>query len=260
MNRFGLQKILKSLTVLIFLFLFLGNMHIFGQEQFKMDENTFQQFTRAKRMFEKGKVFFLKKNYKKAEEALLKCVEYFPQYSQADYFLSQIYYNKQDYIKALKHMESAKENYGFMANLLVAAQNKYLDELREQRRAMQNNLAELTSRSDIERAKKDIADIDVRLSEPVPVLPQKSADYFYFHGNIFMKLKKFNEAHSQYLEALQLDPTHGSASNNLASLYYMIKKYDKALFYLNQAEANGVTINPEFKKALLAATKKEKSN
>lgn len=257
MNRFGLQKILKSLTVLIFFFLFLGNTLIFCQEQFKMDENTFQQFTRAKRMFEKGKVFFLKKNYKKSEPALLKCLEYFPQYSQADYFLAQIYYNKQEYVNALKHMDSAKENYGVMANLLVAAQNKYLQELREERRVRQEQLPEITSKSDRERAKKELSDIDTRLSEPVPVLPQKSADYYYFHGNIFMKLKKFNEAHSQYLEALQIDPTHGNASNNLASLYYMIKKFDKALFYLNQAEVNGVAINPEFKKALLEATKKE---
>lgn len=259
MNRYGLQKILKSLTILFFLFLFLGNTLIFSQEQFKMDENTFQQFTRAKRMFEKGKVFFLKKNFKKAEPALLKCVESFPQYSQADYFLAQIYYNNQDYVNALKHMESAKANYGFMANLLVAAQNKYLIELREQRRELQNSLPDLKNKDDVERAKKDIAELDTRLSEPVPVLPQKSADYYYFHGNIFMKLKKFNEAHAQYIEALQIEPTHGNASNNLASLYYMIRKFDKALFYLNQAEANGAEINPDFKKALLETMQKEKN-
>jgi tetratricopeptide (TPR) repeat protein len=91
------------------------------------------------------------------------------------------------------------------------------------------------------------------MNEPMPQLGEMSADYYYFNGNIFMKLKKYNEAHANYIEALKQNPLHGNASNNLASLYYMIKKYQQALDYLNQAEANGVKINPEFKKAILKA-------
>lgn len=251
------KKAIVSLPILTLVCLLLFTTLSFSQEQFKMDENTFQQFTRAKRMFEKGQVFFLKKNFKKAEPAFKKCVESFPQYSQADYFLAQIYYNKQDYVTALKHIENAQKNYGFMANLLVAAQHKYFDEIRTEIQNRKSRLVELTLLSEIERAKKDIQDLEARLKDPIPVMPTESASYYYFHGNILMKLKKFNEAHAQYVEALKIDPTHGNASNNLASLYYMIKKYDKALYYLNQAEANGVEINPDFKKALMKAMKEQ---
>lgn len=249
------QTIFKILPVLTLACVLFVTTPSFAQEQFKMDENTFQQFTRAKRMFEKGKVFFLKKKFKKAEPALLNCVEFFPRYSQADYFLAQIYYDKQEYTTALKHMERAKKNYSFMGNLLVASQHKYLDQVRTELQERKRVLPEITTLSERERAKKDIADLETRLSDPMPVLPNESASYYYLHGNIFMKLKKFNEAHAQYIEALRIDPTHGGAGNNLASLYYMIKKYDKALNYLNQAEANGAAINPDFKKALLKALK-----
>jgi tetratricopeptide (TPR) repeat protein len=249
---------MKKTGLLIILIFFIGIVPGFGQEQFKMDENTFQQFQRAKRMFEKGKVFFLKEKYEKAEKPLKQCLEFFPRYSQADYFLAQIYYKKQDLLKALEHMEKAKANYSFMGNLLVASQNKYFDVLRTRRKELQDVLPDLTTTSAVERTKTDIAEIDSKLTEPLPVVSEGSAEYYYFHGNIFMKLKKFNNAHAQYLEALRFDPTHANASNNLANLYYMVKNYQKALDYLNRAEANGAEINPKFKEAILKGLESKK--
>ncbi|MCP5109118.1 MAG: tetratricopeptide repeat protein [bacterium] len=209
----------------------------------------------AKRMFEKGKVFFLKKKWTKAMNGFQQCLESYPKYSQADYFLSQIYYNQGDYIKAQEHIDKAKANYSTMANLLIASQQKYMETLRERRRELQDLLGDVSPRES-EPIKKSISEIDSRLNEPIPVMAEGSAEYFYFHGNILMKLKKFNNAHAQYIQALKLNPKHGSASNNLANLYYMVKKYEKALEYLNQAEANGVKINPKFKAAILKAIKK----
>jgi tetratricopeptide (TPR) repeat protein len=241
------------ICVLLGFSLIIGIEQIIGQEAFKMDENTFQKFKLAKRMFEKGQDLFLKEKYGKAEEALLECLENFPNYSQADYFLSQIYYQKGDFEKALDHINKAKANYKFMADLLVASQQKYLDELRKQKQELQDILPTITNKEEIEKTKNKIEIINSRMNEPLPQLGEMSADYYYFNGNIFMKMKKYNEAHANYLEALKLNPRHGNASNNLASLYYMIKKYQQALDFLNQAEANGVKINPEFKKAILKA-------
>jgi len=254
-NCIGVKRQI-SIFLLVFMVI-MGFKYGFGQERFLMDENTFQKFKLSKRMFEKGKAYFLKEKYNKAKKSLKECLEDFPRYSQADYFLSQIFYKEGDFPKALVHIEKAKANYGFMADLLVATQQKYLDDLRTQKQELQANLIDLTSGSDIDQVKALIKNIDTKLNEPIPVVPKKSADYYYFHGNIFMKLKKYNEAQAQYIEALQIDPNHGNASNNLASLYYMIKQYQKALDYLTQAETNGVKINQEFKKAILKALKKE---
>ncbi len=252
------KGIKRQVSILLAVYLlFIGLASGFGQKRLLMDENTFQKFKLAKRMFEKGKVYFLKGKYKKAEKSLEECLDGFPRYSQADYLLSQIFYEEGDFSKALEHIEKAKANYGFMADLLVATQQKYLDDLRIRKQALQSNLADLTNQGNIDEVKRSIREIDARLNEPIPVTPKKSADYCYFHGNIFMKLKKYNNAHAQYVEALKINPKHGKASNNLASLYYMIKKYQKALDYLTQAEANGAKINQEFKKAILNALKKD---
>ena len=231
--------------------LVIGNRFVFSQEAFKMDENTFQKFKLAKRMFEKGQVYFLKEKYNKAEEAFLDCLDNFPRYSQADYYLSQIDYKKGEFDKALEHNNTARANYKFMTDLLVAAQQKYFDELRTKKQDLQNKLLRLTNKFEIEKVKAEISMLNTRLTEPLPLIAEMSADYYYFAGNIFMKLKKYNEAHDQYIEAINVNPRHGNALNNLANLYFMIKKYQQALDYLNQAEASGVKINQEFKKALL---------
>ncbi|MCU0289367.1 MAG: tetratricopeptide repeat protein [Acidobacteria bacterium] len=252
----GLRKMRKGtslLLLLLVLFFIIGSEITFGQEAFKMDENTFQKFKLAKRMFEKGQEYFLQEKFAKAEEALLECLKNFPTYSQADYFLSQIYYKKGDFDKALEHINNAKANYKSMADLLVASQQKYFDELRKAKQEQQNILINLTNKDEIARTKREIEVINSRLNEPLPIISEISADYYYVAGNIFMKLKKYNDAHAQYSEAIRINPLHGNAGNNLASLYYMIKKYQKALDYLNQAETNGIKVNQEFKKAILKA-------
>ena len=207
-NNRGIKRQISILLV-VFL-LFIGLASGFGQKRLLMDDNIFQKFKLAKRMFEKGKVYFLKGKYKKAEKSLKECLECFPRYSQADYLLSQIFYKEGDFSKTVEHIEKAKANYGFMVDLLVATQQKYLDDLRRRKQALQNHLFDLTVQADIDEAENSIREIDARLNEPIPVMPKISADYCYFHGNILMKLKKYNNAHTQYIEALKINPKHGN--------------------------------------------------
>lgn len=74
--------------------------------------------------------------------------------------------------------------------------------------------------------------------------------YFYIHGNILFKLKDYQGAVNQYVETIKREPRHEFAYNNAASIYFMSKLYETALRFLEQAEANGVKINPQFKKDL----------
>lgn len=237
----GISKLFTVLTAALLLLAGLNS--VFAQKRVTLDENSFQKFKLSKRMFEKGKVYFLKGKYKKSEKALKDCLKGFPQYSQADYFLAQIYYKSGDLGKAVQHIESAKKYYGVMADLLTMAHQKVINRLIARRQELNTE----------DPRSPEINRINDRLNEPIPVLPERSAEYYYVHGNIMMKLKKFNEAFSQYSEALKINPQHGNASNNLANLYYMAKKYQKALYYLEQAEANGAKINPKFKAAVQKA-------
>jgi len=267
-KNYKLEKRKILITLIVFILLLGANLS-FGQKHFYMKEKEmYEKFKMATKNFEKGKEYFLKGNYKKSEKELRKCVEIMPEHVYAHFYLSQILYKKGDIHKALEHIEKAKANFKLMADLHAYSYQQYTSQLREQKDnldmelfQLKEKLSTLGSESDerfeIEAAigttEHRIGIIKSRLTEPWQSEESMPADYFYFHGNIFFKLKKYQEAYAQYLEATKINPQHGNAYNNLANLYFMTKQYQKALDCLNKAEANGAKINPELKKAILKA-------
>lgn len=258
----------KILITLIVFILLLGANLSFGQKGFFMKEKKlYEKYKMSVKNFEKGKQQFHKGDYKKAEKELKKCLKVFSQHTQAHFYLSHIFYKKGDFPQALEHIEEAKANFEFMNRMYIFAYEDYTSNLRKQRDECQakmlnykdtlSNTTDQAQRSKYEQAihslESEISTIDSRLTEPLPPVKQTPADYFYLQGNIFFKLKEYQEAYAQYLEAIKINPQHGNAYNNLANLYYMTKQYQKALDCLNKAEANGAEINPELKKAILKA-------
>ena len=98
--------------------------------------------------------------------------------------------------------------------------------------------------------------INDRLKTPIATVSEMPADYYYVHGNILFKLKKYNESFKQYMETVRANPNHGNAYNNLANLNFMAKRYEKASYYFEKAESCGAKVNPKFKKAILKAMEK----
>lgn len=267
-----MKKKKKKIIIYSFiLILFLGTPSLFGQKDYTREERRlFQRYKIANSFFLKGKKNFLKEDYRKAEKELKKCLKRMPEHSGAYFFLSQISYKWGNFERSLEEIESAKKNYVYLDNIKTNLEQLYIFELQEQKREKEERLQLLREslsrtqtaeeRSKIEAVigtvEADIGTINSQLSRPLPSSEQIPADYFYFHGNILFKLKKYEEANIQYQEVIKINPQHGDAYNNLASLYYMGKQYQRALDYLEQAEANGAKINPEFKKAILKALEK----
>ena len=266
----GLFKKRICVTLIVFIFLLAGRVS-FGQKHFYMTEKKmYEKFKMANKDFLKGKEYFLKGNYKKSEKELKKCIEAMPEHVKAHFYLSQILYKKEDFQKALEHIEKAQTNYEFMADLFAYAYQQYMAQLREQRdtidsqiSGLQDKLSKTTNPNTILQLKNQITPLESKkglirskLTEPVPPSGSIPADYFYFHGNILFKLNQYQEAFKEYLEAIKINPQHGNACNNLANLYFMGKEYQKALDCLNQAEANGVEISLKLKKAILEALEK----
>ncbi len=262
------KKIIISLFILI---LFLGTPSLFGQKDYTREERQlFQRYKIANSFYEKGKKNFLKEDYRKAEKELKKCLKKMPEHSGACFFLSQISYKWGNLERSLEEIENAKKNYAYIGKVKSNIEQLYILELQELKMQKQEKLRQLreslsraqtaSDRSQVEggigTVEADIGTISSQLSRPFPSPEQMPADYFYFHGNILFKLKGYEEADTQYQEAIRINPQHGDAYNNLASLYYLDKQYQKALDYLEQAEANGAKINPEFKKAVLKAIEK----
>lgn len=85
------------LVICLIPFLLVFNGLALGQERFLMDQNTFQKFKQAKRMYEKGEQLFFKGKLSEAEEVLEKCVAVFPKYSQAYFILAQVNYKQKEF-------------------------------------------------------------------------------------------------------------------------------------------------------------------
>lgn len=259
------KQIFISLIVFILL---LGPNFSFGQKHFFMKEKQmYEKFKMANKIFLKGKEYFLKENYKKSEKELKKCIEAMPEHVEAHFYLSQVLYKKEDFQKALEHIEKAKTNYKLMADLFDYAHQERIFQLREQVDIIDSNISILQDKrskttnpdtirtldAEITSLEQQIGIVRSKLTDFVPPSESIPSDYFYFHGNILFRLIKYQEAFREYLEAIKINPQHGNAYNNLANLYHMGKEYQKALDCLNQAEANGAEINPKLKKAILKA-------
>jgi tetratricopeptide (TPR) repeat protein len=265
------------INTLIFVFLF-GSL-IFGQEDLTPDETElFKKYYALNKNFEKGKRHFAREDYKKARKEFEKLLIRMPEHADARFFLAQIDYKEGDVEKALSHIQMAREHYKFSAKMkmkMAETERVRLEEQKQELEDMCSDLEEkiisLTENVDddeqeevkanlqrrVENIKKQIKSIDVQLAVPISSMAEIPADYFYVNGNIYFKMKKFQEAHDQYQEAIRRDPRYGDAYNNLAALYFQVKQYQKALSYLNQAEENGAEVNPKFKEAVLKALGKD---
>lgn len=277
--KMNMKKICPAVTrqlplvLIVFILVFLFSTHFgFGQKRFMLDQNEAHKFKLAKQLYQKGQQLFLKGKYVKAEKAFRECLEKFPNYSEADYYMSQICYKKNDFLLALQHINNAKKNYKFMSDLGVSTQLEYMDSLRKQKQELEEDLRNMKQQlssghfkggafsstptelqGKIASAEKSLLQINERLKNPIPTTAEMPADYYYIHGNIFFKLKKYKESLDQYLQTVKVNPNHGNAYNNLANLNYMARRYQRALYYLEKAESCGTKVNPKFREAIYKA-------
>lgn len=270
----------KNLTIQVATFIFLlGTTLIFGQEDFTRDEYKLRQkYKISNSFFQKGRKYFLEGNYKKGEKELRNCLKKMPEHAEASFYLSLVFYNQGDTEKSLEYIEKAKENYKYIIKLKINREQMRIlqlqdrkAELQETQQRIEQRLPKITGNTEASRREKSklqgemgriegmLGGIDAELRRPMPTVQKGEeipADYFYRHGNVFFKLKRYQEAREQYHEAVKIEPKHGDAYNNLANLSYIDKQYQKALDYLNLAEKYGAKIHPEFKKAVLESLKK----
>jgi tetratricopeptide (TPR) repeat protein len=242
----------------------------FGQKDFGMDEKLkIEQYKRANPLYLAGQKDFKKEKFQKAREKVMKCIEFMPEHANAWLLLAQIESKENNLGQALEDVQKAKMNFVHIAQFQTLTQERLFAELREQKaglqeqaNALESALAQMGSSqspdaaklsAELGRIKGDIMNIDSQTQRPIGSTIDIPAEYFYVHGNIFFKMRRFDDARDQYLEVIKRDPAYGNAYNNLANLYFIAKDYQKALDYLTQAESNRATINPKLKEAVLKA-------
>ena len=237
-RRDQMKRNLKCFAFILTLF-FIWNFFVpaFGQEEQEIDMEILRSYQLAGQMFEKGKQLFTGEDIKQAEAILSQCVDIFPRHTEAHYYLARLYYKTGDFNRACNHIEKALADAGFMVNLMTAAQEDYFNHLKGEREKLQTKLNDLYEQAEVERLKKNIAVIDNWLKEPPPKLEKITENYFYWHGNILLKMKKYDEACEQYLETVRLNPENGDAYVGLTVVSTLLRKYEKAKEYRAKAES-----------------------
>jgi len=272
-----MNEILKTYRNAFFLFLLflLLSMPASGniENRFNIqDKEIYKKFKVAHEFFLKGKEYFSKNKYKKAQKEFKKCIEKMPEYADALFYLSKIYYKEGKFSIALEYIEKAKCNFKYMNRFKLYLFKNQLLKLKKKKKNLEEKLFKFEQSSDTwcdgtprekdagekNRLQSEIEKIEeetIELEKEINNISKTDIppDYFFLAGNIYFKLKKFKESLIQYLETIKRNPQYGNAYNNIAFLYYIEEKYEKALEYLEMAEKKGIKINSEFKRAILKA-------
>ncbi len=204
--------------------------------------------------------------FAEAEKVLAEVLGKVPGMSEAHFLMAKVHYGEKRWPEALASMEKAEQTLGQMGAMMTKMNEDKRRALTERRRAQEAVIADLKGRrqplplelqTQLDRAEQLRGEIDRSLNElNEPMKSNVPPEYPFFHGNIFLRMQRFSEAIAKYDEALRIDPGYADAANNLASVYYAAKQYQKAAEVLSRVEARGATVNPELKKAITDALPK----
>jgi Tfp pilus assembly protein PilF len=212
---------------------------------------------------EKARIFFLAENYAKCEKEAAGCLEALPDHHEAHFFMAQVLYKRGEFNKALEQMLSAESGFVRLQDIVDRVQQKKFEkqldkkvDLAEQLEDWGAALQQTTCMKGVYQGivldKQGKLDAESKYSESDLAKAQARlpAEYAYFHGNCLFRLKKSAEAEDEYKVAIQIDPRHANAYNNLINLLYLQKRLAEARTLISQAEANNVAIVPGLKNAV----------
>ncbi len=218
--------------------------------------------------FEKGRAFFLNKDYVEAAYYLEQAVGINPSYLEAFVLLGKTYIELDDLENAkkafLKAQELAPLNYEIKFLLdKVENQIKYgkeaydafdkgynlykegnLDEaLSYFRQAIEKNPNYDMAHDYLARIYYQLGKLDEYRKEreemaKLATSPQEKADIYYFTGYEFFSLKKYDIAKQEFEKALTVYPGHVKAAFFIAEIYYSLKEYENAITYYTKVIDN----------------------
>ncbi len=254
-NEFNRSRF--SVFIIILILFFWTNFNFSQENVIKEQNKLIKDFKSANNYFKKGETQFYKKSYKKAEKNFKKCIEIFPNHSNAYFYLSKGYYHIGSFKESLDYIVKAKSTYNDFVKIVMVSKQENLMKIRENLKDLssQLKLQDWSSRRDqlriaIGDTRKKMEDMQRRFKDSQIVMKNLKAEFFYFHGNVYFKLKKFQETLNEYIEAIRINPKHSQAYNNLINIFYMGKQYKRASEYLKLAESNDVKVNPKLKDAV----------
>lgn len=225
------------------------------EEAMKQLKLTYPLYLKGVDKYEKG-------DRRGASDVFRDCIQKMPRNAYAHYYLANIYYIGMDFSNSLSHMKKALSNFDYMQEL-----NAYADEQKSLKfESLRGSLEEMWNSTNscrdsraiefaFDQVDKEESDMEIAGRRRQKTMVRMKAHYLYFCGNIHLQLRQYNDSLLRYQEAIQLNPQHADAYNNIIAILYLAKEYSKALRFWEEAETNGLDeqLNLKLKESLYAA-------
>lgn len=261
-----MKKVSPVVILTAFFILFFSNGLVAQVTYNEGDQNLRKSYQRANPIYLKAEKLFKKNNFEKALSLVQECLNLMPEHANASFLMAQIYIKQDKLPEALNAVILAKKNYTLLSQFVTFTRQEYLNSIQEKLenlRQQRSNLEEYVNSQKAGGPQKSqaqvqlnllstqINEIEKQLKSPIaPATDTLPANYHYIHGNIYFKMRRFFEAIEEYKKAIEIDPTHRTAYNNMSLVYYSMGKFQEAFDCLIMAESAGAQVNPDFKKAL----------
>ena len=201
-----------------------------------------------------------------ALDALVTCFEQMPDYPDGHFLKARILYTEKEYTRALGEVEAARAGWEKVADLrdrMEKGKRKPIEErIQSKDQAIYDQRSLLATappeqRRMIEARIQQLQferDTLVRELQQWNVAPERvPAPYSALHGTILLRLDRPDEAVPRFEEALATDPGSSEAANNLASIYHLSGKNEKAMEIVQAAKKQGAKLHPDLEKSIAAA-------
>jgi Flp pilus assembly protein TadD len=186
-----------------------------------------------------------------------------PLFDAAFYGLGQVYMARREYDDAIRAYVDSR--HAFLEGARLRATNKTAMDrrIRDQIQTLQDYIRDLeragTRRNpnlvaDIQRHRTRIRQLQAQLTLSAASMPEVPAGLSMALGSAFFRTGNLVEAEREYLEAVRVDADFGEAHNNLAVVYLVTGRLDKAEREIVLAEKTGFKVS----EALKADLKKRK--
>ena len=207
--------------------------------------------------FRAGMSALQSERYDRAETEFRAAVKIDPLYDAAFYGLGQVYMATKRFPDAVRAYLDSRE--AFKAAVASEALGAAVSDrrLRDQIQALKDHVRSLERMSApglqvaIDRNRDRIRQLEVRRnrsgsggSQPIP------AGLSHALGSAYFRTNDLQSAEREYLEAVKVNPDFGEVHNNLAVVYMLTNRLQRAEEEIALAEKAGFAVNPQLKEDL----------
>lgn len=231
------------------------------------------EYARLSGRVDKAKAAFRRDDLEKCEREARICLENLPEHHEAHLLMSQVLYKRGGFEAALDHILAAEAGYLKLTEAVALARLRKMNARADNVAGLIDEVdeamaAELAAKSrgscQVPAYTKIVQDAKTELIEEQGwgetdnggEVSRVPAVYSYARGNALFRLGRIEEAEAAYRLAIDGDPRHAEAYNNLINILYSQHRLDEARAFLSQAEAHKAKVHPGLKKAVLGSAAK----